>query len=275
MKLTIRPTSLALLFLSVLFLSGTMATAAKKVVIAHRGLSSIYPENTKLAFQKALETSARFVELDVHLSKDNIPVVIHDDDLSRTTTGRGHVGDYTAQELGQISAGFPGKFQTQYVSETIPTLSDVLDIIMKGSDDKFLFLEVKHHKGDDAYNRRVGKVIYDSVMKTHSKYQNRFAFISFDLSILRDIRQLDKTVKLGPIFGSSTPNSLSLAGEAKKLGTDIVIFSKKLIDKRGGKLTGSDDVKHFIYTVLPDEFSLYQKVNGLYGFATDYAHLIN
>ena len=59
--------------------------------IAHRGFSGKYPENTMLAFRKALETGCDGIELDVHLSRDGVPVVIHDETLDRTTDASGPV----------------------------------------------------------------------------------------------------------------------------------------------------------------------------------------
>ena len=74
-------------------------------VYGHRGYSGKYPENTMLAFRKAIEAGADGVEMDVQLSKDGEVVVIHDETLDRTTTGTGFVKDYTLAELKQFDAG--------------------------------------------------------------------------------------------------------------------------------------------------------------------------
>ena len=62
--------------------------------IAHRGFSGRYPENTMLAFEKALEAGAEGIEFDVHLTKDGQLVIIHDELLDRTTDGKGLVADW-------------------------------------------------------------------------------------------------------------------------------------------------------------------------------------
>ncbi len=67
--------------------------------IAHRGYSGKFDENTMLAFKKAIEYKADGIETDVQLSKDGIPIIIHDETLDRTTTGHGFVRDYTLDEL--------------------------------------------------------------------------------------------------------------------------------------------------------------------------------
>ena len=71
-------------------------------VFAHRGFSGLYPENTMLAFEKALEVGADGVELDVHLTKDGKLVVIHDEALARTTGYPGLISDYTLEALTKI-----------------------------------------------------------------------------------------------------------------------------------------------------------------------------
>lgn len=95
--------------------------------IAHRGFSGKYPENTMLAFRKAIEIGADGIELDVHFSKDGELVVIHDETLDRTTDGKGFVVDYTYDELLKLdaSAGFKGV----YGVNRIPTLREVFELI--------------------------------------------------------------------------------------------------------------------------------------------------
>ena len=68
-------------------------------IFAHRGFSGKYPENTMLAFEKAVEIGVDGIELDVHLTKDNELVIIHDEDVKRTTNGEGLVKDMTLEEL--------------------------------------------------------------------------------------------------------------------------------------------------------------------------------
>lgn len=74
-------------------------------VFGHRGYSGRYPENTMLSFQKAAETGCDGIELDVQLTKDGVPVVIHDERIDRTTDGTGFVVDYTFEELRRFDAG--------------------------------------------------------------------------------------------------------------------------------------------------------------------------
>jgi glycerophosphoryl diester phosphodiesterase len=89
------------------------------LVIAHRGASAKYPENTLLAFRKALEAGASWLELDVQLSADGELVVIHDEFLDRTTSGQGAVARSSLSRLRQLDAG---------LGEKIPLLTEVLDL---------------------------------------------------------------------------------------------------------------------------------------------------
>ncbi len=90
----------------------------------HRGYSGKYPENTMLAFQKAIECGVAGIELDVQFSRDGELVIIHDESLDRTTTGTGWVRDYTLEELKKLDASF--KFAGQYGINPIPTLDEYL-----------------------------------------------------------------------------------------------------------------------------------------------------
>ena len=68
-------------------------------VFAHRGWSGKYPENTMLAFEKAIELGVDGIELDVHMSADRQLVIIHDETVDRTCNGKGFVKDMTVEEL--------------------------------------------------------------------------------------------------------------------------------------------------------------------------------
>lgn len=94
-------------------------------VICHRGYSSRYPENTILAFQKAVESGADGVELDVHLTRDGEVVVIHDERVDRTTDGVGYVKDHSLAELRRLNAAYGWRTAPQ----RIPTLEEYLELI--------------------------------------------------------------------------------------------------------------------------------------------------
>jgi len=94
------------------------------MVIAHRGASSYAPENTLAAFDLALEMRVRHIELDVALTSDNQVVVIHDDNLDRTTDGSGLVTSHTLAALRELDAG--SWFGAQFKDERVPAFDEVL-----------------------------------------------------------------------------------------------------------------------------------------------------
>jgi glycerophosphoryl diester phosphodiesterase len=99
------------------------------VIFAHRGASAHAPENTLAAFELALEQNADAIELDVKLSADGHPVVIHDTTVDRTTNGRGRVKDLSLKELRSLDAG--SFFSKSYRGEKIPTLEEVFEAVGK------------------------------------------------------------------------------------------------------------------------------------------------
>lgn len=94
-------------------------------VIGHRGLRRHAPENTIAAFEAAAELGVDGVEFDVQLTRDGVPVVLHDETVDRTTDGTGRVDGLTAAELARLDAG--SWFSEGFRGEPVPTLADVLD----------------------------------------------------------------------------------------------------------------------------------------------------
>jgi len=98
---------------------------ARPLCIAHRGASARAPENTLAAFKEAIRLGADSIELDVHLSADAVPMVIHDDSVDRTTNGRGLVSALTCRSLRRLDAG--SWFSSRFRGERIPTLEEALE----------------------------------------------------------------------------------------------------------------------------------------------------
>lgn len=96
-------------------------------IIAHRGAKANAPENTIVAFRRAHEEGARWVEFDVKLSADGHPIVIHDHTLERTTNGRGEVRAKTLAELQALDAG--AWFGKSFAGERVPSLAETLDFL--------------------------------------------------------------------------------------------------------------------------------------------------
>lgn len=120
-------------------------------VIAHRGAAAQAPENTLASFRRAAQLGAGWVELDVQLSADKVPVVIHDLRLGRTTSGRGAVCRRTAAELKHLDAG--AWFAPTYAGQRIPTLAEALaEIAALGMG---VNIEIKPARGQDEETARL------------------------------------------------------------------------------------------------------------------------
>jgi glycerophosphoryl diester phosphodiesterase len=98
-------------------------------LIGHRGAAGLAPENTVASFRKAAELGVRWVEFDVHLSADGTPVVIHDDTVNRTTSGRGDVESLSLAELQALDAG--RWFEPRFEGERVPTLETIVALLGK------------------------------------------------------------------------------------------------------------------------------------------------
>jgi len=153
-------------------------------LVAHRGNAREFPENTIPAFASALALGLRFLELDVHISADGIPVVIHDHDLTRTTGRPGCVLDMLARELVLIDACEPTRFGERFRGTRIPLLSDVLALLERRRE-VTLFVEIKR-----ASLRRFG---YDEVVArvvdALKPARGQCVVISFDLAVVHRVRQ--------------------------------------------------------------------------------------
>jgi glycerophosphoryl diester phosphodiesterase len=160
-------------------------------IVAHRGWSGEAPENTMAAFKLALtEPDIAIIELDVHLSKDGVPVVIHDHMLDRTTSGTGRVKDYTLEELRWLDAG--SWFAPEFSEERIPTLEEVLELA-KGR----CLLHVELKKMGDVYEgieEKVIKLIHRHGMK------DQVVLSSFDHDSMKCVNEIDPSIPTGLIF---------------------------------------------------------------------------
>ena len=157
-------------------------------VFAHRGWSGKYPENTMLAFQKAVELGVDGIELDVHMTKDGELVIIHDEKVDRTCNGTGKVKDMTLAELKELdaSAGFPGV----YGVNRIPTLREYMELV---KDEPLVTnLELKTNIYD--YEGLCEKV-YDMIKEYN--YQDRVIISSFNHYTVMRMKALAPELKYG------------------------------------------------------------------------------
>jgi glycerophosphoryl diester phosphodiesterase len=159
------------------------------LVFAHRGYSGKYPENTLLAFKKALEVGASAIELDVHLSKDRQLVVTHDYKLGRCVKGTGCVSDYTAKELSLMDAG---SFKDpEFANEQVPTLVEVLDLVKHQC---LLNIEIKK---ETLLKKKDYTDMVDALLKNLEDYGlEKIIFSSFNARVLKLLREKSPEAKI-------------------------------------------------------------------------------
>lgn len=98
-------------------------------VIGHRGAKAYAPENTLASIETAASIGVEWVELDVKLTKDNVPIIFHDEELDRTTNGTGLVAETNYEDLRDLDAG--SWFGDSFSNVRIPTLEEAVDILLK------------------------------------------------------------------------------------------------------------------------------------------------
>lgn len=160
----------------------------KVKALAHRGYPTKYPENTLTSYQAAYDLGFTHLELDVHLSKDGVAVLMHDATIDRTTNGHGLVKDYTLEELKQFRVG---------ENETIPTLEEAL---LFAKDKMAVSVELKQ-KGNlySGLEETALKVIQETGMLSQV-YVN-----SFDHYAVLNMRKLSDEIELGIIQHGASP----------------------------------------------------------------------
>ncbi|WP_232698208.1 glycerophosphodiester phosphodiesterase [Brevibacillus daliensis] len=159
--------------------------------MAHRGWSGKAPENTVAAFQLVWD-SPEIVsfELDVQLSKDGIPVVIHDFTLERTTNGSGWVKDYTFEELQQLDAG--KWFDESFANERIPSLDQILKLNPAGCK-----INIELKTAGNMYKGLAEKVV--GLVKGYGMERDVY-ITSFDHEVIREVNTLDSSLETGLIL---------------------------------------------------------------------------
>ena len=98
-------------------------------IIGHRGAYNSAPENTLISFRKAAQLGAKWIEIDVRLSSDKIPVVFHDNEVDRTTNGQGPVDTFTLESLQELDAG--SHYHTDFSCEKVPSLLQAITLCIE------------------------------------------------------------------------------------------------------------------------------------------------
>lgn len=176
--------------------------------IAHRGyhdMNQTVWENTPTAFARAIEAGYA-IECDVHIAADSVPVVFHDHDLERLCGLPGDVRARSSKELAQLAVGG--------TADRIPSLPDLLKQV-KGQVP--LVIELKGRPGDD-------DGFADAVVECLENYDGPVALMSFDHTLLRDLKAAGAACPLGLTAEGVKPEAAFLHEEAMQLGLNFISY---------------------------------------------------
>ena len=212
--------------------------------IGHRGAKGHVAENTLASFQKAIELKVDGIELDVHLSSDAEIMVIHDETIDRTTTGKGFVKNFTSVELKQFG---------------IPTLTEVLDLL---NNNFFVNIELKSTDSIE----KVMNLIEKYISENNLTYEN-FIISSFLWDNLEVVSQRNNQIKLGVLTEDSIEMALAFAKEIKAFSINPYF---KLLNQENVKLMHNEGFQIHTWTVNSLEDITFVKSLPVEGIISDF-----
>lgn len=169
--------------------------------VAHRGYSAVAPENTLPALDAAVRAGATFVEFDVRVTRDGVPVVIHDRTVDRTTSGSGRVWDLTYDEIAALDAG--SWFGPGFAGVRVPSLAEALDLLAAGPE---ILLEIKSPATLDEVKAVLSQL-------TQRDLVERTVVQSFDPDVMRKVRDILPEVRRGLLLFRFDSETVQLAAE--------------------------------------------------------------
>ena len=150
--------------------------------VAHRGDPFRFPENNLAGYLSVIAAGAKYIETDIHLTADEVPVLSHDDSLDRMAGIDASLFDLTYQQLQQIPAGHPRRFGERFKTTRIASLDQFIELLY-GSPQVTAFIEIKrtsiHHFGRER--------CLQAVMQRIAPVRSRLCIISFDLQMIADV----------------------------------------------------------------------------------------
>jgi glycerophosphoryl diester phosphodiesterase len=185
-------------------------------IMGHRGARNEFAENTLGSIQIALNAGISAIEIDIHLSKDNEMMVIHDDTLDRTTNGTGTVLSHTLNELKKLDAG---------KGQEIPTLAEVINLVR---DKVLLFIEIKA----DNCEKKVVSLL-------ESENYSNFIIKSFNHRYLKKIKELNSEIKTAALIHALPVDPAHMV---KACGADMLSLSLHFLDKKVVELCHEEDL---------------------------------
>lgn len=223
-------------------------------IIAHRGYSSVFPENTLASFAGALDVGVDYIELDVQLSKDGEVVILHDDSLKRTTGTEGTAADFTSEELKELDAG--SWFDASFAGEKLPTLQEALKLI--GNTECRVYLELKDIGEKEGFEEAVLEVV------NGCKMTEQCVFASFRYEYLVHLKKLDENLQI--LYNTSSEK----ADLPEEFPADYYGISADVITQEQVNAIHEAGGKAFVWTVNTPAQMREMQGMGVDGVVTNY-----
>ena len=148
-------------------------------IIGHRGAAAYAPENTLEGIHTAADMGIEWVELDVKLTKDDVPIIFHDDTLDRTTNGSGPVAEKTLEELRELECG--SWFGDSFAGIRIPTLEEAVEVLIER--ELGLNLEIKPCPGREKETAEIALDVLSQYWDDHDKLLiSSFSHVSLEVA---------------------------------------------------------------------------------------------
>jgi glycerophosphoryl diester phosphodiesterase len=226
------------------------------LAIAHRGASGYAPENTLAAFRRAVSQGVTFIETDLHLTRDAHFVAIHDEEVNRTTSGRGDVHHMTLAEIRRLDAG--AWFASEFAGERVPTLVEVLEFARKH--DVVFYLELKPSGFWGGEHALISNL-------RESGEIPRVVVISFDPSILAGLRKIEPTLMTGLLHDGKIEDPF---GKAEEIGARQLAVKGNLVTANFLKEAHKRDLQVVCWTINSPAHMRSLEAAGVDGIMSDY-----
>jgi len=212
------------------------------IVIAHRGASAYYPENTMAAFRGAVEMNAEMIEIDIMLSKEGVPVVFHDATLNDHTDGEGRLDEFTVQELKKLDAG--SWFDPEFAGQRILTLEEVLEF---AAGKIALNIEIK----TEAVSQDAEGGVEEKSLELVKEYkmEEYVMFSSFDYRAVRRLKEMDSEISAALLFEKNQSENKLPSELITKYRADAFNCSYQQLSKKRFRDLVSYKIPIFVYTV--------------------------
>jgi len=192
----------------------TIKSSLVPPVIAHRGVSAEAPENTLAAFLRAKQLGLNWVEFDVMLAATGEAVVIHDDDLKRTTNGKGRITDCSYSYLKTLDAG--SWFNPIFANEGIPLLQEVLNLLHRQK--LAANLEIKPFPG---HEQATVQRVFEILQENKEGLPSPLLISSFSPIVLQMIRKMSMSILLGVLMDEWQANWQDLCAEVQCISVNL------------------------------------------------------